>query len=179
MTSIQWIERYLARRRKAAVGTPPFPESDYRRRCAGLTRLRACTDQPPDEVCRFHFRLKEGAWTVTGTRANIERQLQREIASYDAWNKRLHAWQEDEYRRYEQRRKRMEQQRERMAQQRLKALRDQDRLRNWGRIISTVVVFVFKCILLLIVLAFFLLCLVLPPLLFAIPTMLDETLGRR
>lgn len=73
----------------------------------------------------------------------------------------------------------MEQQRERMAQQRLKALRDQDRLRNWGRIISTVVVFVFKCLLLLIVLAFFLLCLALPPLLFAIPTMLDETLGRR
>ena len=185
MTLIQWIEHYRARRREARIGAAPFAESAYRQRCACLSRLRACTDQdqPRDQVFRFHFRLKEGSWTVTGTRTSIERQLQHEIAGYEAWREKFHAFHRDLYQRYERKRERKERRRRRQLRNRYRLESWGYILESWGHIISTVTIFLLKCLLVLlilaVILALVLVSLVFPPLLFAIPTMLNQTFGRR
>ncbi len=181
MTPFQWIEGYGTRRRKARIGTAPFPEAGYRQRKAFLARLSACEDrdQPPDQVARFHFRLKEGSWTVTGTRANVERQLRREIAAYEAWRQRLREFEADEDRRSRLEQDRIERHRRKIEHRRRKEEQNRARLRQWGNTIGAVLAFLFDSLLVLIVVALVLCCVICLPVLLAIPFMLEDTFGRR
>lgn len=164
MNFFDWIDYRLARRREAKLGKSPMTDIEYQRNLVFLRRLQALDDQdyPPDRITRFQFRLKQGSWTVTGTRNEIERTLTRDLASFDARQTSYHAWVWDEHQRRHQRQQRIEQRRLRRMARR--------------RVLGEVSIFLLKLVGVFLVVALCCCLIVVVPVLIGVPALLGETL---
>ena len=112
MNLIQYLAARRERKYQASRPEPPSSKANYRQSRKILTLLhRQPRPEPGRDIARNYIcYLAEGRVTISGTRAQVERRLGREIRDYETWQRVYMDW----VKRGERARQRREQRRARV-----------------------------------------------------------------